>query len=177
MMAIDIQSRSNLAPGEPVSEVICCLCCFHAPQSHAKRVNGIRSKAEGIACWTEAIMPKENDRVLVIDTIGLLSAAYKYGNLAFIGGGFGKGIHNTLEAATFGLPVIFGPRYKKFREAEELVTAGAGFSVHDFVSFKSRLNRFIDEPEILKTSGEFANNYVFSKIGATSHILDSTLDG
>jgi 3-deoxy-D-manno-octulosonic-acid transferase len=115
--------------------------------------------------------------VLIIDTMGLLSSLYQYGKIAYIGGGFGKGIHNTLEAATFGLPVIFGPRYKKFREAEELVTAGAGFSVHDFASFKSILNRFIDEPEMVKVSGEFAKNYVFSKIGATSNILDSTLAG
>ncbi|MCK4819720.1 3-deoxy-D-manno-octulosonic acid transferase, partial [bacterium] len=121
----------------------------------------------------------ENDsmdaEVLIIDTIGLLSSLYQYGKLAYIGGGFGKGIHNTLEAATFGLPVIFGPRFNKFTEAKELVQAGAGYPVHDYAELKNILNRIFDDPELLKTSGKSARDYVFSKLGATRVIVNSTL--
>ncbi len=121
----------------------------------------------------------ENDsmdaEVLIIDTIGLLSSLYQYGKLAYIGGGFGKGIHNTLEAATFGLPVIFGPRFNKFTEAKELVQAGAGYPVHDYAELKDILNRLFDDPELLKTSGKSARDYVFSKLGATRAIVNSTL--
>jgi 3-deoxy-D-manno-octulosonic-acid transferase len=114
-------------------------------------------------------------RVMIIDIIGLLSSLYSYGEIAYIGGGFGKGIHNTLEAATFGMPVIFGPRYRKFREARELVDTGAGYPVQDFESLRSILDRFIDDEKMLKSSGKAARDYVNSKIGATSIILNSTL--
>lgn len=121
----------------------------------------------------------ENDspdaEVLIIDTIGLLSSLYQYGELAYIGGGFGKGIHNTLEAATFGLPVIFGPRFNKFTEAKELVQAGAAFPVHDYAELKEILNRLFKDPEMLKTSGKIASDYVSSKLGASRLIVNSTL--
>ena len=121
----------------------------------------------------------ENDNpdaeVLIIDTIGLLSSLYQYGKLAYIGGGFGKGIHNTLEAATFGLPVIFGPRFNKFTEAKELVQAGAAFPVHDYAELKEILNRLFKDPEMLKTSGKIARDYVSSKLGASRLIVNSTL--
>ena len=67
----------------------------------------------------------------MIDNIGMLSSLYRYSNVAYIGGGFGAGIHNTLEAAAFGLPVIFGPNYQKFREARELVAMQLGFCVNN----------------------------------------------
>lgn len=112
--------------------------------------------------------------VLIIDAIGLLSSLYRYGQIAYIGGGFGKGIHNTLEAATFGLPVVFGPRFDRFREAKELIQSGAGHPVHDLASLRSTLKRFFDKPELLKTSGKAAADYVNTKIGATSDIVNST---
>ena len=113
--------------------------------------------------------------VLIIDTIGLLSSLYRHGQLAYIGGGFGKGIHNTLEAATFGLPVVFGPRFDRFREAKELINSGAGHPVYDLASLRSILKRFFDKPGLLKTSGKAAEDYVNAKIGATSDIVNSTL--
>ena len=113
--------------------------------------------------------------VLIIDTIGLLSSLYQYGRIAYIGGGFGKGIHNTLEAATFGIPVIFGPNYKKFREAKELVEAGAGYPIDDYETLRSSLNRFAGDPEMLLSSGKAARDYIISKTGATSSIVGTTL--
>ena len=71
-------------------------------------------------------------RVVVVDKMGLLSSLYRYGQVAYIGGGFGAGIHNTIEAAVYGMPVVFGPKYRHFREAKALINAGAGFSVKNY---------------------------------------------
>jgi 3-deoxy-D-manno-octulosonic-acid transferase len=114
--------------------------------------------------------------VIIVDTIGILSSLYQYGKVAYIGGGFGKGIHNTLEAATFGLPVIFGPKYQKFQEAVDLVATGAAFPVHDYEAFESILSSLLDDPEFLSTSGESARNLVLANLGATEKILELTLD-
>jgi 3-deoxy-D-manno-octulosonic-acid transferase len=112
-------------------------------------------------------------RVLIIDTIGLLSAIYRYGSVAYLGGGFGKGIHNTLEAATYGMPVIFGPRHLKFKEAIDLKEKGAGFSINDSVEFGNLMERLWDDEnkDYLKKSGEAALEYVQSMCGATEEIL------
>lgn len=111
-------------------------------------------------------------KVMVIDTIGHLSSVYRYGDIAYIGGGFGKGIHNILEAATFGLPVIFGPNYQKFKEANDLIALGAAFSIEDDIAFQKILNQlFIDQAK-LKKSGQLAKNYVEEKVGATSAVMN-----
>lgn len=112
-------------------------------------------------------------RVLIIDTIGLLSAIYRYGSVAYLGGGFGKGIHNTLEAATYGMPVIFGPHHLKFKEAIDLKEKGAGFSINDSVEFGNLMERLWDDEnkDYLKKSGEAALKYVQSMCGATEEIL------
>ena len=80
--------------------------------------------------------------VLIIDSIGLLSNVYKYGDLAYIGGGFGSGIHNILEAVTFGLPVIFGPNYKKFNEAICLIKKKGAISISNYEELKIAINTF-----------------------------------
>lgn len=115
-------------------------------------------------------------RVLVIDTIGLLSSIYRYGSVAYIGGGFGKGIHNTLEAATYGMPVIFGPHHKKFKEALDLIEQGAGFSIADKAEFLKVMDTFWSpgSEATLKASGDAALSYVQSMCGATSRILSET---
>ncbi len=105
--------------------------------------------------------------VLIIDTIGLLSAAYLYGSVAYIGGGFGSGIHNTLEAATFGIPVIFGPRYAKFREAKELIALGGAFSINSAVEFRDRADSLFRDNILLEISGRTCLNYVKGNLGAT----------
>lgn len=114
-------------------------------------------------------------RVLVIDSIGILSSLYAYGDLAYIGGGFGKGIHNILEACTHGIPVLFGPNYKKFREARELVEAGGAFAVENYDTFRKKTGELVTGKNMLKTSGKIAGKYVKSGAGATRIIVDKIL--
>ncbi|MFW6371683.1 MAG: 3-deoxy-D-manno-octulosonic acid transferase [Bacteroidota bacterium] len=110
-------------------------------------------------------------RVMIVDTIGLLSAIYRYGHMAYIGGGFGKGIHNTLEAATYRIPVIFGPRYQKFKEACDLIEVGGGFSVGSFDDCYNLIEEFRKNTDTLKIAGNNAGSYVDSMCGATSTII------
>ena len=117
----------------------------------------------------------ENARVLIVDTIGHLSSLYKYGNIAYIGGGFGKGIHNILEAATYGLPVIFGPNYNKFLEAVEMIEKKAAWSVSTCNELSDVLENFLKDKKFLETCSERARNYVKSKLGATQVIVDLSL--
>lgn len=112
--------------------------------------------------------------VLIIDSIGLLSALYRYGEFAYIGGGFGKGIHNLLEAATWGIPVVFGPNYHKFKEAHELINLGGGFSINDYESLKSTLNQLLNDSYFLKDAGNKAKSYVEENSGATEIIFKKT---
>lgn len=116
----------------------------------------------------------ENTSVLIVDTIGVLSAIYRYGLVAYIGGGFGVGIHNTLEAATFGMPVIFGPKYKKFREAVDLIEKGGGFSIKNQEEFQQIIDQLMnpDSSNNFLTSGRSSKKYVESMCGATALILD-----
>jgi 3-deoxy-D-manno-octulosonic-acid transferase len=109
--------------------------------------------------------------VLIIDTIGILSSAYKYADIAYIGGGFGKGIHNTLEAATYGLPVIFGPRYQKFDEACELIRIKAGFSIQNQMELNKILLELINNTDFRTESGTKAKEFVNQNIGASDRII------
>ena len=117
----------------------------------------------------------EDTGVIVVDTIGLLSSLYQYASVAYIGGGFGKGIHNTLEAAAFGKPVIFGPHYQKFQEARDLADRGAAFPVQNYAGFRSVLDRLLNDPQTLKKAGNAAGTYVKSMLGASSRIVDLAL--
>ncbi|MEO6149942.1 MAG: glycosyltransferase N-terminal domain-containing protein [Mucilaginibacter sp.] len=110
-------------------------------------------------------------RTLIIDNIGMLSSLYQYGHIAYIGGGFGVGIHNTLEAAAFGLPVIFGPNYAKFNEARELIALQAGFSVGNESELTAIMDKLITDSEFYKQSSKSAATYVEQNKGATGLIL------
>ncbi|PST84581.1 3-deoxy-D-manno-octulosonic acid transferase [Pedobacter yulinensis] len=110
-------------------------------------------------------------RVLIIDNIGMLSSLYRYGKIAYIGGGFGAGIHNTLEAAAFGLPVIYGPNDHKFQEAKDLRAAGAARRITDENSLRSAFDFFAAEG----AAGERAREYVQRHTGATQAILRKIL--
>lgn len=114
----------------------------------------------------------EGCRVILVDTIGKLSYLYRYGKLAYIGGGFGKGIHNILEAATYGLPVIFGPEYSKFMEALELTSLGGAFPIGSETELLFTVRQQLENPKLLKTSSQIAANFVSERVGATSLILD-----
>lgn len=111
--------------------------------------------------------------MLVVDKMGLLSHLYRYGQVAYIGGGFGDGIHNTIEAAVYGLPVVFGPKYHKFREAEELVETGAGLPVKDYKTFAKAMDQALAE---YPTLGPIARDYVRNAKGATARIYGALFD-
>lgn len=112
-----------------------------------------------------------NLRVLVIDNIGMLSSLYQYGDIAYVGGGFGAGIHNTLEAAAFGLPVIFGPNYAKFIEANDLVDLKAGFTVSNEDELMLVTESLINNEHFLADAGHKAREYARAHTGATETIL------
>ena len=108
---------------------------------------------------------------LIIDCIGLLSSIYRYGEMAYIGGGFGVGIHNVLEAAVYGVPVIFGTNYGKFREACGLIDGGGGFSIADTQGYTALMERFMQDATYLSDCGDRAVAYVKENTGATALIM------
>ena len=108
-----------------------------------------------------------NCNVLIIDSIGILSNIYKYGDLAYIGGGFGSGIHNILEAATFGLPLVFGPNYQKFKEANELIELGGAKSISNYSELEMTISSFTN------FNKSIAKNYIKSNAGATEIIISN----
>ena len=109
-------------------------------------------------------------KVLLIDNIGMLSSLYYYADITYIGGGFGVGIHNTLEAATYGKPVIFGPKYEKYQEAVDLVTLMAGFSISNYAELRSVFQELLLERSLIE-AGESAKKYVQQRAGATQIIM------
>jgi 3-deoxy-D-manno-octulosonic-acid transferase len=110
-------------------------------------------------------------QTLIIDNIGMLSSLYQYGEVAYIGGGFGAGIHNTLEAAAFGLPVIFGPNYQKFREACELVELKAGISIGNRYELRNAAGLLMEDEAYRISIGKIAAQYVAGHTGATETIV------
>ena len=110
--------------------------------------------------------------VLIIDCFGLLSSIYHYGDVAYVGGGFGVGIHNLLEAAVWDVPVFFGPNNERFQEAQALKQSG-GFEISCYEDFEQQMNRFIDDETYLKAQGQMAGQYVKGKAGATWQVLSS----
>jgi 3-deoxy-D-manno-octulosonic-acid transferase len=106
--------------------------------------------------------------VMVIDTMGLLSSIYRFGQVAYIGGGFGVGIHNTIEAAVYGIPVMFGPNYQHFREAKGLIAVGAGRSIRQYPELEVAFDTALEQHE---TIGAKAAEYVQSELGATDKIF------
>ena len=113
---------------------------------------------------------KDAGQVLIIDNIGMLSSLYQYASIAYVGGGFGVGIHNTLEAAAFALPLMFGPNYKKFQEAKDLIELGAAFSIKDETELKSRFEA-LKPKEVQDKIGITAKQYVSNSKGATASII------
>lgn len=111
--------------------------------------------------------------VLIIDCFGLLSSMYNYGDVAYIGGGFGVGIHNTLEAAVWNMPVIFGPNNKKFQEAQGLLKSGGGFEINTYEDFSSLMSSLMNDETFLKQAGDKAGTYVAHLAGATDKVLAS----
>lgn len=122
--------------------------------------------------WQQAGSPA-NVEGLIVDSFGHLSSLYRYADVAYIGGGFGTGIHNINEAAVYGIPVVFGPHHQKFREAAGLIQCGGGVSVSSVHEFDDVMDRYLSDPEALKQAGEAAARYIADNLGATRRIYTS----
>lgn len=108
---------------------------------------------------------------LIVDCFGLLSSIYRYGTIAYVGGGFGAGIHNIAEAAVYGLPVIFGPNHRRFKEAHELIACGGGFAINHGDEFIAIADKLLSNPQLLASTSEKAGSYIATNTGATKRIL------
>lgn len=110
-------------------------------------------------------------KVFIVDTIGILSAIYRYGTITYVGGGFGVGIHNTLEPAIYGLPVFFGPNHAKFKEALDLIACGGGITFSNAQQFNEKMLDIMVNPDKLAAAGKAAGDYCQSMLGATAKIM------
>ena len=114
----------------------------------------------------------QNAEVLIVNCFGLLSSIYHYGDIAYVGGGFGVGIHNLLEAAVWDVPVFFGPNNERFQEAQELKKSG-GFEITCYEDFERQMDRFLADEDYLKAQGQLAGHFVKGQAGATQEVLSS----
>ena len=130
-----------------------------------------------VICYTEVSEETVmNSQVMIVDTIGILSSIYKYADLAYIGGGFGVGIHNTLEAAIFGMPILFGPNYQKFHEATSMVALGVAFPIADFQSLETILNELLTDQNTRNRISEKCIDFTKQNLGATQIILNKVFN-
>lgn len=113
---------------------------------------------------------------LIVNCFGKLSSIYRYGKVALVGGGFGVGIHNVPEAAVYGIPVLFGPNNKKFREALALLACGGSFEYQDEASFAAIMDKFIASPEDLQKAGQAAGGYINANAGAADKCFKAIFD-
>lgn len=139
-------------------------------------LKNLENMAQGQAIrYSEATLEHVHQaRYLLIDGYGLLSSIYRYADVAYIGGGFGVGIHNVPEAAVYGIPVIFGPNHKRFREAVDLIHVGGGFCINSTKDFEALMDRLLSDVNYRQRAGEKAGHYVSSNSGALQKILSVT---
>lgn len=137
------------------------------------RLADIQSKFNGKCVrYTQASMDDvKNADCLLVDCFGLLSSIYRYGEVAYVGGGFGVGVHNLLEAAVYAMPVFFGPNNRKFQEAAKLKECGGGIEISDYAGFEKMMDTFVADDAVLKKAGDAAGKYVASNSGATHKLL------
>jgi 3-deoxy-D-manno-octulosonic-acid transferase len=139
---------------------------FRHSVRYSSLVRGDKSPTVGLGDWPEP-------NVLIIDNIGMLSRLYRYATIAYVGGGFGDdGVHNVLEAAVYGKPVVFGPVIEKYIEAVELTDVGGGLIIDSALEVEKVFNRLLEHPEERREASEASREYVYSRRGATSRILD-----
>ncbi len=141
----------------------------------AERIKKLLDAFPGEAVsWSQTKMSSKavhGKRILVMDCFGLLSAAYRYADMAYVGGGFGKGLHNINEAAVYGIPVLYGPNNAKFIEARELRECGGGIQVKDADDFSASATRLLDR-ESREKAGKAASDYIKSRLGATDRVYN-----
>jgi len=146
------------------------IAAHEVDENHIKNiVSGIEKPYVRFTTATKAEI--DAAEVLVVDCIGVLSSMYRYGDISYIGGGFGRGIHNTLEAACYGMPVIFGPNYHKFKEAKDLIALGGAFTYENYERLNSLLDSYHEDVKLREKSGDSSKNYVDNMRGATDKIL------
>ncbi|MFW9608072.1 MAG: 3-deoxy-D-manno-octulosonic acid transferase [Prevotella sp.] len=140
-------------------------------EDHLKQIlNHVEGRK--VVRYTQATIDNVADaEILIIDCFGLLSSIYNYGTVSYVGGGFGVGIHNVLEAAVWDIPVIFGPNNKHFQEAQGLMKANGGFEITDYDSFCEFMSKFENGDEFLKNSGKSAGRFVMSLSGASKKVI------
>ncbi len=140
---------------------------------HKERIDGLIMQL-GSGSLRFSQLTESNNRetcFLVIDSIGILASLYRYAFISFIGGGFGAGIHNILEPAAFGIPVIFGPNYNKFKEARELIHEGGAITIKNEEDFRKAIKHLTDTPGERNRTSEICSAYIANHKGATAHIL------
>ena len=139
--------------------------------AHVEKIIGALQKK--VVCYSD--MEDKNLKdfdVLIIDTIGILTKVYSYADFAYVGGGFATGLHNTMEPAVFGIPIIIGPQYHGFKEAEDLVTKGGILSISDQDGFNELMRKLIENPAKAKEQGIINSAYINANVGAANRILD-----
>ena len=134
-----------------------------------ERIAAIESQLNRPSCRLSTATPEEAAKCdcIIVDCYGKLSSAYRYGNIAYIGGGFGVGIHNLNEAAVYDIPVIFGPHYHKFKEARDLIKCKGGFSFSNKEEFDAIIEPIVNDKKLREQYGKNAGNYVKENLGAT----------
>ena len=139
-----------------------------------ERIKSIQESVQGNCVrYTQATMEEvRSAKCLIIDCFGLLSSIYRYGDVAYVGGGFGVGIHNILEAAVYGIPVFFGPNNKKFQEAQQLKACGGGIEIASREDFEQKMAFLDGDAAAAKKAGEAAGNYVLQNAGASAKIFE-----
>lgn len=139
-----------------------------------ERIKEIEEMVRGYCVrYTQATMEEvRSAKCLIIDCFGLLSSIYRYGDVAYVGGGFGVGIHNILEAAVYGIPVFFGPNNKKFQEAQQLKACGGGIEITSREDFEEKMSLLDKDAEVVKTAGKAAGLYVSQNAGASARIFE-----
>lgn len=137
------------------------------------RIKEIEESVRGLCVrYTLATMDEvRSAKCLIVDCFGLLSSIYRYGDVAYVGGGFGVGIHNILEAAVYGIPVFFGPNNKKFQEAQQLKACGGGFEITSCEDFEHKMGVFDSDVDMVKKAGKAAGDYVSQNAGASAKIF------
>jgi len=154
-----------------VSDLKIVIAPHEIGESHIQEILG-RLEGKNVVRYTQAdAISVQDAQVLIVDTIGILSSVYRFGKIAYIGGGFGVGIHNTLEAATFGLPIVFGPNYQKFQEAKDLVALGGAFSIQNYNQLSEVICRLMKNTLTLDGASQVSGRYIAENVGATAKIM------
>ncbi|MEZ0486890.1 3-deoxy-D-manno-octulosonic acid transferase [Fibrella aquatica] len=142
---------------------------------HETEINGWQSKLTAPSVRFSSLSttpPPPDARYLFIDNIGMLTSLYQYGTFAYIGGAFSKGLHNCLEAATFGLPLLFGPNHQKFQEAVDLVQQGGAFQVRSVTELTQTFARLYENASERERAGSICQRYVMGNVGATDLVME-----